>query len=73
MVYNVWTNDIKEEIIINAFKKTGITVKEDGSEDELCLDNISEKVDDEDIIDDFKAQMKRKKKKMIMILNQIIK
>ena len=36
-------NEIKPEIIINGFKKSDISVKEDGSEDEACLDYIVKK------------------------------
>ena len=37
-VYDIWYNKIEPKIIINGFKKTGITVNDDGSEDDLATE-----------------------------------
>ena len=51
-MYDIWYNKIEPKIIINGFKKTGITVNDDGIEDDLateaCLGS-----DEVDIKEDF--------------------
>ena len=37
-VYDIWYNKIEPKIIINGFKKTGITVNDDGIEDDLATE-----------------------------------
>ena len=51
-VYDIWYNKIEPKIIINGFKKTGITVNDDGSEDNLATEACLES-DEEDIKEDF--------------------
>ena len=35
-VHEIWENDINSDIIVNGFKKSGITAKDDGSEDDMA-------------------------------------
>ena len=51
-VCDIWYNKIEPKIIINGFKKTGITAKNDGSEDDLATEACLAS-DDEDIKEDF--------------------
>ena len=51
-VHDIWYNKIEPKIIINGFKKTGITVNDDGSEDDLVTEACVES-DEEDIKEDF--------------------
>ena len=51
-VHDIWYNKIEPKIIINGFKKIGITVNDDGSEDVLVTEACIES-DEEDIKEDF--------------------
>lgn len=37
-IIDIWYNKIVPKIIINGFKKTGITVNDDGNEDDLATE-----------------------------------
>ena len=51
-MYDIWYNKIEPKIIINGFKKTGITVNDDGSEDDFATEACLES-DEKNIKEDF--------------------
>ena len=62
-VYDSWWNEkdgIKKEFIINSFRKSGITLKMDGSEDDLFeyQNEIVEKNITDNLIDDDEEEKK---------------
>ena len=58
LVPQIWWNDIKDESIKNSFRKAGINLKQDASEDE-SLDFPKTIIDNCSIYDEFENSLKK--------------